>query len=127
MAKKKAPTDPDVKTERYQSSLRCELNPGEVADRADRAAAMIADRDQKEADMKAAQKHAKSIIEEIDAELRRLSGEVRTRSTYRSVECERQYLYGSGTYREVRLDTGDVIYERQMTEAEMQRELRFDE
>lgn len=130
MAKKKTvvqvPVE-DVKVERYKASLKVELTPAEIADRADRAAHLLKDRDQKEADMKAAQKHAKSIIEEIEAELRRLSNEVRTKSTYASIECERRYDYGQRTYREVRTDTWETLAQRPLTESEMQRELAFAE
>jgi hypothetical protein len=67
----------------------------------------------------------KGVIDEIDAEIRRLSNEVRTRSTYRPVECERQYRYTDCIYREIRLDTEDVIAERKLTTAEQQMELDF--
>lgn len=127
MARKKVASIEDVKVEHYKSSLKVELTTEEIADRADRAAQLLQDRDQKEADMKAAAKHAKSIIEEIEAELRRLSNEVRTKSTYAPVECERHYDYGAKLYKEVRVDTDEVLCERGLTESEMQRDLPFDE
>lgn len=116
---------PDTKVQNFGQSLRVQLTPDEVADRADRAACKIAERDDHEAQAKAAQKHAKSTIEQYDAEIRNLSNEVRNRSTYRTVECERQYDYRAGMYREIRLDTGEVVLERRLTAAESQPELPF--
>lgn len=110
------------KIEKYNANLKCELSPKEVADRADRAANLLADRDSKEEEMKAAQKHARGIIETIDAEVRALSGEVRSKATYRQVECERRYDWDAGTYREVRVDTGEVLFERPLNASERQME-----
>jgi hypothetical protein len=126
MATKKKPAPADEKRESYQTTLKVELTTAEVADRADRAAAKLAERDQKEAEWKAQSKHMKSVIEELEAELRTLSGEVRTRSTYSPVSCERVFNYDAGTLREQRLDTGEVLCERGLTDAEKQRELPFE-
>lgn len=120
-------TDPDVRTEPYTTTLRISLTPEEIADRADRAAGLIEDRDRKEEEQKAATKHAKSIIEAIDAEIRKLSNEVRTRSTYGPVECERRLCYKARTLVEIRLDTGEEISSRNLTLAELQRELPYAE
>lgn len=122
-AKPEKPEPPAPKREKYTASLKCKLTAAEVADRADRAAAMLADRDQKEEEQKAAAKHAKSIIEAIDADLRLTSSEVRTRSTYRKVECEREWDFAAVMYREKRLDTDEVIAERRLMESERQLEL----
>lgn len=123
--KKRRPA-PD-RSQKFMQTLRCVLSPAEVADRADRAAAMIDERDKKDDEMKAAQKHAKSVIESMDTDIRSLSTEVRTRSTYRGVECERQFLYSEQMLREIRLDTGEVVHERRLTDSEMQMELFEDD
>ncbi len=127
MAKKKT-EEPNgqLKREKFVSTLKVMLTSDEVAERADRAAASIADRDQKEEEQKAQTKHAKSIIEQIDAEIRLLSQEVRNRSSYQQVECERQWVFSEGMYREIRLDTGEVITERKLLESEKQMELPFE-
>ncbi len=114
------------KVERYTTSLKVQLTAAQLADRSDRAAQAMADRDSKEEDMKAAQKHAKSIIEELDGRIRTLLGEVRSRSTYQSVECERRYLYDQGILQDVRLDTGEVLDSRPLAARELQPELPFD-
>jgi hypothetical protein len=124
MAKQKSPPD---KKEIYSSQLRCELTTEEVAQRANRSATLIAERDAKEQEQKAAAKHAKGVIESIDAEIRTLSGEVRSRATYRPVQCERRYVYKSGRMVETRLDTSEVITDRRLTDAERQLHLPFTE
>ena len=53
--------------------------------------------------------------------------EVEKKATYKQVECERRYLYAEGMYREVRMDTGEVILERKLFEYEKQMDLPFDE
>lgn len=123
MAKQKAPKPEDVKIERFTRSLRVQLTPEEVADRADRAAAKLAERDDKESEQKAEAKRAKAVIEQVEAELRNLSNEVRTRSTYRNVDIERRFEYKRGRVVDIRLDTGEVIEDRPMKEYEMQKEL----
>lgn len=126
-AKPGADEDPDVKTETFTHTLRIKLTPEEVAEKADHAARLIADRDEKEEAQKAAAKHAKGVIEAIDAEIRKLSNEVRSRSTYGPVECERRLDYRSRTLTEVRLDTGEELSRRKLTIAELQRELPYAE
>jgi hypothetical protein len=127
-AKKEAPAKavkvaPEAKVERYVSNLKILLSQEEIADRADRAAQKLAERDAKTEELNAAKKHGKAVIDGLEAELRRLSNEVRTRSTYDLVECERVYDYTRNTLREVRLDTGETLTERPLTEGERQREL----
>jgi hypothetical protein len=112
-----------MKTEPFTRDLRVTLKAEEIAERADRAAQILADRDSKEEELKAHAKHAKSVIESLEAEMRRLSNEVRTKATYQEVRCERRFLYDTGKVIEVRLDTGEVLSERDMNDSEKQRDL----
>ncbi len=114
---------PPPKVEKFQRSLRVELKPDEIAASADRAAQLLAERDSKEEEQKAQAKHAKSVIESLDAELRRLSNEVRTKATYRDVSCERIFDLRTKTLVEKRSDTDEVLFERPLTDVECQREL----
>lgn len=126
---KKKPAEspmPPPRVERFNKNLKVTLTPEEIADRADRAAQMLADHDSKEEEQKAAAKHAKGVLDSMSAEIRRLSNEVRTKSTYKGVECERIYDLVAKQIREIRKDTGEVIFERPMTESELQSELDFD-
>lgn len=128
--KKKAEEKPppeNVKVENFARNLPVALTREEVAERADRAAQLIEDRDHKEAELKAHNSHVKSLIATLEADMRHLSSEVRTKRTHRDVECERRYDYDSSVVREVRLDTGEVLSERPMSDREKQRDLPFDE
>jgi hypothetical protein len=113
----------NVKVERFTRSLRIALTTEEVAQRADRAAHVLVMRDQKEAERKAANTAAKSQIEELDAELRRISGEIRDKAKFDTVNCERRFMYRVGRIVEVRLDTKEEIHESAMTLEERQLEM----
>lgn len=127
MAKSKVKEPDDVKVEAFTTALKVQLSEEEIAARANEAAHVLQQRDDKDADMKAAAKHAKSIIDELEQKLRKLSNEVRSGETYTAVNCERRYNYTAGQYTEVRLDTDEVLHERRLTDSEKQKELPFDE
>jgi hypothetical protein len=58
----------------------------------------------------------------MEAEIRTLSSEVREKSTYDMIECERRINFNTGRLTEVRLDTGEIINDRRLTSAEAQRQ-----
>lgn len=118
---------PPMKIEQYMSNLKVILTKEEIADRADRAAGLLQDRDTKEEEQKARAKAEKAVIDSIESELRRVSNEVRTKATYQDVQCERRYVYEKSKVQEWRLDTGEMISERDMNETEKQRDLPFDD
>lgn len=128
---RKKPSDPpepeDTKTEDFTTSLKMQLSTEDIAERADRCAQLVAKRDEKVEQDKAAAKHNKSIVESMEAEIRTLSNEVRTKATYKQVECERRFNYITGRVSEVRNDTGEILSDRKLTHAEMQRELPIPE
>lgn len=117
----------DEKVEKFSQNLKVTLTAQEIAQRADRAANLVAMIEEKDAEQKAAAKHAKGEIDQLAAELASLSNEVRTRATYRQVECERRFIYTQGVVTETRLDTFDLLNTRKMTESEKQLELEFNE
>lgn len=125
MAKREPPKPPPLKVETFTRDLKVTLTAAEVAERADRAARLLEDRDRAEAELKAHATSVKIRIATMEAEMRELSAEVRTKYTYREVECERRFLFATGCVQEVRLDTEEVISERAMTEKEKQRDLPF--
>lgn len=120
---------PDVKIERFQRNLRVPLTQEEIAERAQRAAHLLGERDHKDEELKAASKQAKAQIAEVEAEMRRVSGEIRDGATYKEVACERRHIYKTGVIQEVRTDTAPhtVIAERAMTDRERQLDLGLDE
>lgn len=120
-------TNSEVKIERFERNLRVKLTDKEVAERANRAAHLVAECDQKDEEREAANKHAKAQLAELEAEMRKVSTEVRDGATYRGVTCERRYIYRTGTVQEVRTDTGDTLSERAMTDMERQMGLDLDD
>lgn len=118
---------PPVKIEPYMTNLRCKLSVEQVADYADRAATLLADRDSKEDDQKARAKQAKSELEAVEAELRRVSNIVRTKAIYEDIQCERRFVYETKKVQEWRLDTGEMMSERDMNAHETQMGLSFND
>lgn len=123
MSKDKQTKFPPPKLERFVRQCRVKLKREEIEERAARAAQLLADRDAKEAEQKAAAKHAKAIVDGIDSELRRVSEEVRSGETYRDVECTRTFDLRTKRLTETRNDTREIIFERPLTEGECQAEL----
>lgn len=120
-------SESNVKIERFTRSLRIALAPPDLEMRGSRVAHLVAQREQKESDRKAANTAAKSQIEEVDAEIKRLAGEIRDKARFDTVNCERRYVYRTGRVVEVRTDTQEEIYERPMTLEERQLELGIDD
>jgi len=121
----KDPSKPLPKIERFQRPLRVELTDEEVADASLRAAEALSEHDGKTESLKAANEHAKAQIKDLAAEFRRLSNQVRERAITRPVECERTYDFESKKITDKRCDTGEILFERVMTEAESQVDLPF--
>jgi len=117
---------PRIRRERYESELKCILTKEEVAEASDQAAHVLQARDAKEEDLKAHQKHTKGVIDTMEAELRRLSTQVREKAAWKMVGCFRVFDYEAGKYREVRSDTKEVLMERDLTDVERQQELQFE-
>jgi hypothetical protein len=114
---------PDTKVERFRSRLRVLLPRDAVAERADRMAHVIGERENLVAQAKAATAHLKAQIKEKDAEIGALSAQIRDKAEYAEVECERRHHYRAGTIVEVRLDTDETTFERAMTFSERQLDL----
>lgn len=128
MAKKKPEPEeekksPPMKIESYVRELKVPLKREEVEERAERAAHLIGVRDLREDEIKEDMKRQKSALATIDGEIRSLSNQVRDKVAYRDVPCERQFHYDTGVVKEIRCDTGEVTFERPMTDAEKQRDL----
>lgn len=126
--KKKKPTEKrteDIKREPFRQKLAVALKPGELADRAQRAAHLIQDHDAKAEEFKSLAKTNKVALDRIATEMREMSRVVREGKEYRDVVCERIYNWTDGSVKDVRQDTGEVIAERGMSEAERQKSLPF--
>lgn len=127
-AKKKKPTEKreqDVKREPFRQKLPVVLKAPELADRAQRAAHKLQDHDAKLQEFKEQAKENKIVVERLASEHRELSRVVREGKEFRDVPCERIYNWTDGSVKDVRTDTGEVIAERGMSEAERQKSLPF--
>lgn len=111
--------DKELRTE----NLRCELTDDEIRERADGAALKAHERDRLEDARSVQNKAMKADIDDLDVWIRQLLGEVRTRSIYRDVEVTDSADFKSGTMRTLRLDTGEIVRERALTEEEKQGKL----
>ncbi|MBA2724267.1 MAG: hypothetical protein H0U56_15545 [Methylibium sp.] len=120
MTKKTEENQHHLKVEKFSRSLRVVLKPEELASRADRAAHLLCQRDEKAEEVKASSSQLRAQIKELEAELRKVSNEVRDKATYQQVPCERRYNFRLGKVVEVRTDTGDELTERAMSDAERQ-------
>lgn len=110
----------DAREEPFERDLRVILTTDQVAERADRLAHLMKQRDSKVELAKAAMSHAKSEIAELDATSRRLGAEVRDKACYMPTRCVRTFDYRTGRVTETRSDTGEIIDERAMTPEERQ-------
>ncbi len=112
-----------VKIEKFERSLLVDLKPQEKATLADRTAHLLSEIERKKEDKKTAGKQAQAQIDELTAELNRVSGEYREGKKFAPVKCERRFLFRVGNYQEVRTDTGELLAERGLTDRERQLEL----
>lgn len=112
-----------VKVEPFTQQLACALRREEVEERAQRAAFLLSDHDNREASFEEERKAQKAVLQRIENEIRAVSQEVREKVTYRDVPCERRFDYTKSLVLDVRLDTGEVVFERPMSDAEKQRDL----
>lgn len=118
-----SPPDDGIERKKYTDIQRVRLTDEELIERAQEQSRTLQTIEEMENDLKTKAQHAKAAIAEREADVKRLSVEIRDRATYRPVDCERIFDYRRGLVIEVRLDTGEQISERPMTYAEKQREL----
>jgi hypothetical protein len=83
----------------------------------------LSERDAWEVDAKEIAKANRMKLTEFETEIRRLSGAIREREEMRLVDCERRFDYETGRVTDVRLDSGEVLAVRDMSEVERQKDL----
>ena len=121
------PKKDDLKVFPYKRELTVALTKDETADRAKRMSHKLAERDIKEQVIKEETKRQKTVLKDMETEVRRLSNSVRDGAELRTVQCERRCNYTTGRVSDVRVDTGEILSERDMTEDERQKDLPFDD
>jgi ferritin-like protein len=129
MAKKKAEKKDDdvVKIYKFRQELAVGLTREEVEAKSQLMATRVAEIDVKKAEFSELAKNNRSRLAEMETDIRRLSNAVRDKAEIRGVSCERIFNYTTGRVRDVRVDTGDVLSERDMTDDERQRDLPIGE
>jgi len=104
----------------FEEPLECQLSAAEVLQRG-RAAARVAHAiDQLEAEHARVKKAHKVEVGGKQAELAELQREVRTGKTTRPVRCVEQADYEDGMMNVVRIDTGEAVRSRPLSEKERQ-------
>ncbi len=109
---------PEIK--RYTAPLMCTLNREEIHDLGKQLAAKVQECLLEEADQALTKKAMKQKLDEMEAERNRLSSLVDDGVEKREVECVVQADFGTMKALTIRLDTGEVIHERELKPEEMQ-------
>lgn len=112
-----------MRTDKWHEDLRCALHPAEVAERADRCAIKMGERDKVAIELKVVSAELRTQIKALEGEISSLGRMVREKVETREVECKEVEAFGQNAVQVVRLDTGEVVRERAMTSDEQQRAL----
>ncbi|HWA29031.1 MAG TPA: hypothetical protein VG734_25495 [Lacunisphaera sp.] len=120
----KKPTEPpNTHTEKFEEELRVKLSREEVETHATRGADLLAKHLRLKEEFAEERKLRKGELKKLESDYREAMDFVRTRTENRSVQCERTFDYTTYRVREVRLDTGEVLNDRPMTEDERHAQL----
>lgn len=108
--------------------LMCDLSDPELFDRAQQMSTVLQTIDEVETARRVSAKDFKDRLEGLHGESRKLSFIVRQRQEKRPVRCSVElHTPTQGVKRVVRLDTGELVREEHMTQAELQGSLLPDE
>ncbi len=108
-------------------NLLCPLTEEEKLQRAGKLAAKISEKRRLESELDFERKRIKKEIEKADREIYHLSEVVGNGKEKREVEVEMQRDFESKTFRVIRLDTGEIVDSRQLSESELQDDLPMDD
>lgn len=111
----------------HYQKLVCDLNEQEVRQYSNELARLVTEQAEVEAEKKEVMSDFTAKINKIVADSRVLSRKVSTRKEERQVECDREFDYTKGMVYTVRMDTGETIDQRKMTEDEKQERLQFEQ
>jgi hypothetical protein len=105
--------------------LECRLTPEDIRAKEAAIADAFEERERLCAAMRSVSAHRRDEIGTVERKIRRLSEERRSGFELRDVEVEERRDYRRGTVTIVRLDTGDVVEKRDLTDEERRVELPF--
>lgn len=109
--------------EYIEEKLRVDLTEDEVREHADRMATRMEDLELLTDEFNTVKRDYKSRLEIIELEVRQHAQKVRNRWELRPVECEVVRDFKAGVVRIVRTDTGEIAYERRMSNEDRQQNL----
>lgn len=114
---------PELKTVTTERRLRCKLTQEELLDRGQSLAYHLSDVAAIEADLASYKSSCKGRLDMANAKVQQYQQQVAEQAEWRDVECRDEYDYTTRTVISVRLDTGETLGIRPMTEDELQGEL----
>lgn len=103
--------------------LKCILTPKEFTERSKALAAAHVEKSRVESALADFKAHNKEQMTRIENEISSLARVIDSESEYRTVECEQTPDFASGTMETYRMDTGERITIRDLTEDEKQARL----
>ena len=106
-------------------SLDCALTDAELIERAGQLAKAVSDIHLEESRQESVKREMKARLGELESARDRLGSVVQRREELRDVQCEDTLNLATGRYTRVRLDTGEVIVDRPLSDAERQHELNL--
>jgi hypothetical protein len=104
-------------------SLSCELSQEELLEAGSQLASTIQDIAAEEDEQASVKSEMKARLTELEAKRTQLAIKVQRKQEWRTIEVQRELDFEEGMYREIRTDTGDVIFEREITDEERQEKL----
>lgn len=112
--------------EKIERTLGVKLSDAERMEMGGALAEQYIGRDQVEARRKEKMSEFKAELDAIDTLIGSMSQMLHSGERDESVACERVYDYDAGTVTEYRVDTGEVLETREMTDYDRQREIGED-
>lgn len=110
---------------KFNQQLPCKLTDKEILDAADKMAEAERQLTETEESLKTVKAQFKAQTEQAQAEVARYANLIRSKTEFRMIECEKFMNYEAGVITETRLDTGEKLGEREMTEAEKQVQMKL--
>jgi len=131
MAKKEQPKAAEPKATpkviQFESTQKCLLTDKELQDKGAELADAIDEAERLEAELKEVKQQFTGKIDGAEGRAAGLSSTIRAKSEYRTVKCQRIYMFDEGIVSEFRTDTFEKIGERLMTDSDRQQYLPLEE
>jgi len=108
-------------------SLPCKLTQDELLICGNDLASVIQDIKMEEDEQVNIKSEMKARLTELESRKTQLAIKLTRKEEWRPVEIERKLDFEDGKYREIRADTGEVIFEREISDDECQEKLIIDD